>query len=106
VEAGLGRVRTGTLPRVETLRRVRSNPKLVVAIAGGVLLLLAWIGWAIHVGSDDGGRAALGVLITWPLLLLAAVLVVLAVYGVYRLISGLAASEPDGGEEEADSAAG
>jgi hypothetical protein len=84
------------LPRVETLQRVRSNPKLAVAIAGGVLLVLAWIGWTIHVASDDGGRAALGVLIAWPALALAAALVALAVYGAYRLISRLAGSQGDG----------
>jgi TRAP-type C4-dicarboxylate transport system permease small subunit len=96
------------LPRVETLQRVRSNPKLAVAIAGGVILLLAWIGWAIHVASDDGGRAALGVLISWPLLLLAAGLVVFAVYGLYLLIRRLlpeeesAAGNPSAEDEAAE----
>src|SRR6266511_1181270 len=49
----------GTLPRVGALdqlrgeegilERARSNPRIVVAIAAGVVLLLAWIGWAIYV---------------------------------------------------------
>jgi TRAP-type C4-dicarboxylate transport system permease small subunit len=81
------------LPRVGALERVRSNPKLAVAIAGGIVLLLTWIGWAIHVAGDNGGRAALGVLIAWPALLVAVALVSLALIGGYRLVSRLSADQ-------------
>jgi hypothetical protein len=96
----------GTLPRV--VERVRSNPKLAVAIAVGIVLLLAWIGWAIVVTSDHGSRAGLGVLIAWPALIVAVALVSLPVIGGYRLIRGLSASDEHGGsagatvEEERD----
>jgi membrane protein implicated in regulation of membrane protease activity len=83
------------LPRVGALERVRSNPKLAVAIAGGIVLLLTWIGWAIHVAGDNGGRAALGVLIAWPALLVAAALVSLAFIGGYRLVRRLSAAQGD-----------
>jgi hypothetical protein len=77
------------LPRVGGLDRIRSNPKLAVAIAGGLVLLLAWIAWAIHVASDNGGRAALGVLLAWPALLAALALVSLPFIGGYRLVRRL-----------------
>jgi membrane protein implicated in regulation of membrane protease activity len=89
------------LPRVGALERVRSNPKLAVAIAGGIVLLLTWIGWAIHVAGDNGGRAALGVLIAWPALLVAVALVSLALIGGYRLVSRLSADQ-GGGTATAD----
>jgi hypothetical protein len=79
------------LPRV--VERVRSNPKLAVAIACGVLLLLAWIGWAIFVTSDRGSRAGLGVLVAWPALIAGLALVVLAFYGLYLLIRRLLPEE-------------
>jgi hypothetical protein len=79
------------LPRV--IERVRSNPKLAVAIACGVLLLLAWIGWAIFVTSDHGSRAGLGVLVAWPALIAGLALVVFAFYGLYLLTRRLLPEE-------------
>ena len=75
---------TGTLPRVGAADRLRSwgrgalrNPWLISGLVVGFLLVCAWIAWAIHVGSEHGGGAALGVLIVWP-----AIVVVLAVIAV------------------------
>jgi TRAP-type C4-dicarboxylate transport system permease small subunit len=81
------------LPRVRALERIRSNPKLAVAVAGGALLVMAWIGWAIHVAGENGGRAALGVLIAWPALLVAVALVSVALVGCYRLVRRLSAGQ-------------
>ena len=78
--------------------RARSNPWLLVAIVGVAILILAWIGWAIHVSSDDGARAGLGVLIAWPAILAALALISLALIGGYRLIRHLSAG---GGEDTA-----
>ena len=78
--------------------RVRSNPWLLVAIVGVAILILAWIGWAIHVSSDDGARAGLGVLIAWPAMLAALALISLPFIGGYRLIRRLSA----GGGQESD----
>ena len=96
--------------------RARSNPWLLVAIVGGAILILAWIGWAIHVSSDAGARAALGVLIALPAMLAALALISLPFIGGYLLIrrlsdgDGSAAAaaeapvedEDDDSEEEAD----
>ena len=77
---------------------MRSNPWLLVAIVGVAILILAWIGWAIHVSSDDGARAGLGVLIAWPAMLAALALISLPFIGGYRLIRRLSAG---GGETTA-----
>jgi hypothetical protein len=97
------------LPRVRALDqlrdgeltdRVRSSPRLAVAIAGGVVLLLAWIGWAIYVTSSEGATAGLGVVIAWPALLAALGLISLPFIGGYLLIRRLS---PDrGGVDTAD----
>ena len=81
--------------------RARSNPWLLVAIVGGAILILAWIGWAIHVSSDAGARAAVGVLIAWPAMLAALALISLPFIGGYLLIRRVSAS---GGETMATAA--
>ena len=53
---------------------------------GGVLLVCAWIAWAVHVGSTNGWTAALGVLITWPLLACLVGLVVGTVIATRRML--------------------
>ena len=42
------------------------KPWLTVGIVIGLLLVCAWIGWAVHVGGNQGAREAVGVLIAWP----------------------------------------
>ena len=101
------------------IQRARSNPRLVVAIAAGTILLLAWIGWAIYVTSSNGASAGLGVVIAWPAMLAALALISLPFIGGYLLVRRLstdsgtpeassseAESEADGeGEEEPDAEA-
>ena len=101
------------------LERARSNPWLVVAIAAGAILILAWIGWAIYVTSENGAGAGLGVVIAWPAMLAALVLISLPFIGGYLLIkrlsedSGSTATvevsedeeEEDDSEEEAEDSA-
>ena len=70
--------------------RARSNPRLLIAIAAGTILILAWIGWAIYVTSDKGATAGLGVVIAWPAMLAALALISLPFSGVYLLIRRLA----------------
>jgi hypothetical protein len=96
-------IRIGTLPPVGALdqlrgdegilQRARSNPRIVVAIAAGALLLLAWIGWAIYVTSSDGATAGLGVVIAWPAMLAALALISLPFIGGYLLIKRLSPSD-------------
>jgi hypothetical protein len=113
-------IRIGTLPPVGALdqlrtatgedgliHRVRSSPRLVVAIAGGAVVLLAWIAYAIYVTSDQGARAGLGVVIAWPAILAALAIISLPFIGGYLLIRGLSPSEdeeePDEEAEESES---
>jgi hypothetical protein len=95
----------GTLPRVGALDqlrgangdgvldRARSKPWLVVAIAAGTILVLAWIGWAIHVTSENGAAAGLGVVIAWPAMLAALALISLPFIGGYLLVRRLSDEE-------------
>jgi hypothetical protein len=71
------------------IERARSNPRLVVAIAAGTILILAWIGWAIYVTSENGAGAGLGVVIAWPAILAALALISLPFIGGYLLIKRL-----------------
>jgi hypothetical protein len=80
--------------------RVRSKPRLVVAVAAGVILLLAWIGWAIYVTSSNGASAGLGVVIAWPAMLAALALISLPFVGGYLLIRRL--SDGEGSAETAE----
>jgi hypothetical protein len=68
------------------LRRIIARPRLAIACAAGALLLILWIAWAIYVGTENGGAAAVGVLITWPLVFSIAALVALVGLGVVRMI--------------------
>jgi hypothetical protein len=97
------------LPRVRALDqlregeftgRFRSNPRLAVAIAGGAILLLAWIAWAIYVTSSHGATAGLGVVIAWPAMLGALGLISLPFIGGYLLIRRLSPGQEEEEDEE------
>jgi hypothetical protein len=75
------------------LATVRARPWLAVAVAGGALLMIAWIAWAVHVTTDKGVREGIGVLVAWPALVAAAALIVLPFVGV--LLLARQSSEPD-----------
>jgi hypothetical protein len=77
------------------IERARTNPRWAVAIAAGVVLFLAWIGWAIYVTSSNGATAGLGVVIAWPALLAALALISLPFIGGYLLIRRLSDGESD-----------
>jgi hypothetical protein len=107
-----GAFRIGTLPPVGALdqlrgdegilERARSNPRIVVAIATGIVLLLAWIGWAIYVTSSNGASAGLGVVIAWPAMLAALALISLPFIGGYLLIRRLSEGEGSTATVEGD----
>jgi hypothetical protein len=89
------------------VQRARSNPRLIVAIAAGVILVLAWIGWAIYVTSENGAGAGLGVVIAWPAMLAALALISLPFIGGYLLVKRLSedsgssvTAEAEGSEDE------
>jgi hypothetical protein len=108
-------MRIGTLPPVGAfdrlrgangdgmIERARSNPRLLVAIAAGAILLLAWIGWAIYVTGENGADAGLGVVIAWPAMLAALALISLPFIGGYLLVKRLSAGEGSTATAESDS---
>jgi hypothetical protein len=91
------------------IERARSNPRIVIAIAAGAVLLVAWIAWAIYVTSSNGATAGLGVVIAWPAMLAALALISLPFIGGYLLIRRLsdgegstATAESETSEDEED----
>jgi hypothetical protein len=84
------------------LERARSSPRLVVAFAAGLVLILAWVGWAIYVTSSNGASAGLGVVIAWPAMLAALALILLPFIGVYLLVRRLSPSEDEGSTATTD----
>jgi hypothetical protein len=102
--------RVGALDRLRgATRQVRANPWLALATAAGVLLAAAWIAFAIHVTSDKGARAGLGVLVAWPALLVALALIPVPCIWAFRLIRGARAngarsSSDDFGDSESAAA--
>jgi hypothetical protein len=80
------------------IERGRSNPRLAVAAIVGVLLLIAWVAWAIYVTSDNGANAGLGVVLSWPALLAALALIASPFIGLYFLLRSLRPTD-EAGEE-------
>jgi hypothetical protein len=77
----------------DMVESIRDNPRVAVAIAGGTILVLAWIGWAIYVASENGASAGLGVMIAWPAMLVGLALVSLPFIGGYMLFRRLSVDE-------------
>ena len=75
------------------------NPWLIAGIVIGLLLVCAWIAWAIHVSSEQGTREALGVLIVWPAIVVVLGLISIPFIWSFRVIRASARS--DEGEQEA-----
>jgi hypothetical protein len=100
----------GTLPPVGALGRfagrVRRNPWLAVAIVAGALLVAAWLAWAIYVGSDKGFNEAVGVLIAWPALVVAAALIFVPLIAIYLLVRPREAESPQGSGPSQDGGSG
>jgi hypothetical protein len=84
---------------VGIIDRARSNQRLTVAIAASGLVVLAWIGWAIYVTSDNGATAGLGVVLAWPVLLAALALIASPFVGIYLLVRPRPADD-DGSDPE------
>jgi hypothetical protein len=86
--------------------RARSNPRWLIAIAVAAILVLAWIAWTIYVTSDKGARAGLGVLIAWPAMVAALILVSLPFIGGYLLIRYLSEGSGETASVQAGAEAG
>lgn len=78
------------------------NPWLAVGIVIGLLLVCAWIGWAIHVGSERGSREALGVLIVWPAIAMVLALISIPFIWAFRVIRASARSDEPQADTDAE----
>jgi type VI protein secretion system component VasK len=97
--------RVGVADRLRSwAEKVRANPWLAVGVTAGVLLVCAWIAWAIHVGSDHGTRQALGVLIVWPAILAVLAIISIPFIWAFRVIRASAGSDEDESNSEPESA--
>lgn len=84
VADGFARLRTWIAGVVE---RLRESPRAAAAAAGAATLVVLYVGWLVYVTASEGTTAGLGVLLSWPLLLLAIALVALPFIGVGLLVS-------------------
>ena len=75
-----------------------------MGIVAGFLVVCAWIGWAIHVGSAHGARQALGVLIVWPAIALVLGIIAIPFVWAFRVIRTSARSDESELEAEPESA--
>lgn len=106
---GQGADLTGTVSRVGAADRLRSwgrkalgNPWLAVGIVIGLLLVCAWIGWAIHVGSEHGSREALGVLIVWPAIAVVLALISIPFIWAFRVLRASGRSDEPRADTDAE----
>ena len=91
------------MPRVGAADRLRSwarNPWLVAGTIVGVLLVVAWIGWAIHIWNEHGAREALGALIAWAAIAAISAAIVVSLIAVYLLLRPRQPSGDAEAEEE------
>jgi TRAP-type C4-dicarboxylate transport system permease small subunit len=87
---------------------VRTNPWLAVGLVLLVLLVCAWIAWAITVWSEHGARQGIGVLIVWPAIVAVVALISIPFIWTLRVLRASAReaeqeadAEPETGDAEA-----
>ena len=87
---------------------MRTNPWLAVGLVLVVLLVCAWIAWAITVWSEHGARQGLGVLIVWPAIVAVVALISIPFIWAFRVLRASAReaeqeadAEPESGDAEA-----
>jgi hypothetical protein len=71
-----------------------------VGIVVAVLLICAWLAWAIHIWSDHGARQGLGVLVVWPAIVAVLALISLPFIWAFRVIRASARSGDSDDEAE------
>jgi hypothetical protein len=89
---------------MKVINRIRTSPRLVIASAVGVALVVGWVGWAIYATTQNGASEGIGVLIAWPVLIAAgALLIAPFVIGgllLFRRDSGATPAIAGGGDAE------
>jgi type VI protein secretion system component VasK len=83
---------------------VGSNPWLAVGLVLVVLLVCAWIAWAVHVWSEHSARQGIGVLVVWPAIVAVLALISLPFIWAFRVIRASARSDEPEAEAEPESA--
>jgi uncharacterized membrane protein len=79
---------------------VRTNPWLAVGLVLVVLLVCAWIAWAITVWSEHGARQGIGVLIVWPAIVAVLAAISIPFIWAFRVIRASARDAETGSEVE------
>lgn len=90
-----GRGLAGRIAAAAPVESARSHGRVAIAWAVGALLVAAWIGWTIYAWSENGSVAGLGVLITWPAVLLALAVIASPFVGLWWMLR-----ERETGEDE------
>ena len=57
------------------MQRARADSRIGAGLILGAILVLTWIAWTVYVWTENGSTAGLGVLISWPAVLVALALV-------------------------------
>jgi type VI protein secretion system component VasK len=87
--------RVGAADRLRSWgRKIRDNPWLAVGIVTGVLLICAWIGWAIHVASEHSARQGLGALLAWAAIAAIVALISVPFIWAFRVIRASRSDQP------------
>jgi hypothetical protein len=76
--------------------KFQANPWMGIAAITGVVLVIAWIAWAIYVTAENGANAGLGVVISWPAVFMAIALVMAPFVGLYFLVRRLQGEDASG----------
>jgi Zn-dependent protease with chaperone function len=83
---------------------VTSNPWLAVGLVLAVLLVCAWIAWAVNVWSEHGARQGIGVLVVWPAIVAVLALISIPFIWAFRVIRASARSDEQEADTEPESA--
>ncbi len=73
------------------VRRGRADGRVGAALIIGAILIVLWIAWTVYVWTENGTAAGLGVLISWPAVLLALALVAAPFLAAVMLVRRLSA---------------
>jgi len=85
----------GTWDRVgggALMHRARSDSRIGAAVVLGAILFVLWIAWTAYVWTENGSTAGLGVLISWPAVVLALGLIAAPFVAATMLVRRLAAN--------------
>jgi len=82
----------------DRLRSWARNPWLLIGTVIGLLLVITWLAWAIHVWADHGARQGIGVLIVWPAIVAVLALISIPFVWAFRVIRASGRSEEGGSD--------